>query len=76
MSQERCSFCHKPVGSVERLIRAPLGYGDVSICIDCVRVCVDILGEDGIEIAPIIKETGWHWLLRKLTRAGTLQQMQ
>lgn len=40
--QLRCSFCGKPEGQVERMITGP----GVRICDECVRLCMNILGED------------------------------
>ena len=37
----RCSFCGKPRSMVSKLIMGP----DVNICDECVRNCVDILGD-------------------------------
>ena len=37
----RCSFCGKPRSMVSKLIMGP----DVNICDECVRNCVEILGE-------------------------------
>lgn len=40
--QLRCSFCGKPEGQVERMITGP----GVRICDECVRLCMNILGEE------------------------------
>ena len=42
MSQDRCSFCNKPAEDVHKLIFGPT----VSICDECVEVCVDMLVDD------------------------------
>src|SRR4051794_2080318 len=39
----RCSFCNKAGDGVETLVAGP----DVFICDECIRVCVDILLDDG-----------------------------
>ena len=41
-SNIRCSFCGKPQSQVNRLIAGNGAY----ICDDCVRLCMDIVGED------------------------------
>ena len=38
----RCSFCGKPQGQARRLIAG----NDAYICDECVRLCLDIIGED------------------------------
>ena len=40
----RCSFCGKPQNLVDRLIAG----NDVFICGDCVRLCMEIIGEDDL----------------------------
>ena len=40
---QRCSFCHKNVEYVDRLIP---GHDDVFICDECVALCVEILEEE------------------------------
>lgn len=42
--EPRCSFCGKPQDEVLKFISGP----SVRICDDCVRVCNDILAEDGL----------------------------
>ena len=42
----RCSFCGKPQSLVNRLIAGNGGY----ICDECVRMCMQIVGED--EVVP------------------------
>ncbi len=42
---ERCSFCHREADQVRRLISGPDG---VFICDECVRLCQEVLEEDGI----------------------------
>ena len=44
----RCSFCGKPQGVAERLIAGNGAY----ICDECVRLCVDIIGDDFFEEEP------------------------
>ena len=44
----RCSFCGKPQGMAERLIAGNGAY----ICDECVRLCVDIIGDDFYEEEP------------------------
>ena len=43
----RCSFCGKPQSLVNRLIAGNGSY----ICDDCVRVCMNIIGEPAAEEA-------------------------
>ena len=43
----RCSFCGKPQEEVLKLISGP----SVRICDDCVRVCNEILADDGLPSA-------------------------
>jgi ATP-dependent Clp protease ATP-binding subunit ClpX len=40
---QRCSFCHRDTGDVDRLISGP---EDVYICDECVALCVEILEEE------------------------------
>ena len=44
-----CSFCGKAQGSVRRLIAGP---GRVFICDECVRLCQQIIAEEGAHSAP------------------------
>ena len=44
----RCSFCGKPQGVADRLIAGNGAY----ICDECVRLCIDIIGEDFYEDDP------------------------
>ena len=44
-----CSFCGKPQGTVKRLIAGP---GRVFICDECVRLCQQIIAEEGTAPAP------------------------
>ena len=51
----RCSFCGKHQEQVERVIAGPGAY----ICNECVRLCMNILGEDyddGPDEAPEIPD--------------------
>ena len=41
-----CSFCGKPQGNVKRLIAGP---GRVFICDECVRLCQQIIAEEGAQ---------------------------
>jgi ATP-dependent Clp protease ATP-binding subunit ClpX len=42
---QRCSFCHRDQTQIRRLISGPDG---VSICDECVQLCVEVLAEDGL----------------------------
>ncbi len=45
-----CSFCGKAQGSVRRLIAGP---GRVFICDECVRLCQQIIAEEGAHSSPV-----------------------
>ncbi len=47
--EQACSFCGKAQGSVRRLIAGP---GRVFICDECVRLCQQIISEEGAHPAP------------------------
>ena len=42
---QRCSFCHRSQDDVQRLIAGPDG---VAICDECVRLCQEVLQEEGV----------------------------
>ncbi len=48
MSQQFCSFCHRPEDEVQRLIAGPDG---INICDECVALCVEILEEENISLS-------------------------
>ena len=50
----RCSFCGRPRGQVERLISS--GYARAFICAECVSACADLLAENSV-IAPAPRAT-------------------
>jgi len=52
---QRCSFCRRPQGEVERLIAGPDG---VFICADCVDLCHEILDEEVSEFPTERHEYG------------------
>jgi uncharacterized protein len=70
----RCSFCSKSQSEVRKLIAGPHVY----ICDACVEVCVEILGDEGLNIAivrpePIVASESIpdHTVLwRRLNQAG------
>lgn len=43
MSEQHCSFCHKPESEVQRLIAGPDG---VSICDECIKLCEELLDDE------------------------------
>lgn len=45
----RCNFCNKRQRDVRKLIAGPTVY----ICDECVKICVDIIAEDGISLQKI-----------------------
>jgi ATP-dependent Clp protease ATP-binding subunit ClpX len=44
-----CSFCKRPAAEVGRLIAGP---DDVYVCGECVELCVDILNQETLPVAP------------------------
>ena len=70
----RCSFCSKSQSEVRKLINGPHVY----ICDECVEVCVEIVGDEGVNIAivrpePIVNSESIpdHAVLwRRLDQAG------
>ncbi len=50
----RCSFCGKPQNLTDRLIAG----NDVFICGDCVRLCMEIIGEDDFDDMGYGADTG------------------
>lgn len=55
----RCSFCHKPQGTVGKLISSPSEYPRAYICDECIAVCHAILEDDRAscqESSPIARE--------------------
>lgn len=52
MSEQHCSFCHKPESEVQRLIAGPDG---VSICDECIKLCEELLDDE--EAAAIASDS-------------------
>ena len=46
--KSECSFCGKTSDQVQCLIAGP----GVSICEECVLLCVSVLADKGVELAP------------------------
>jgi ATP-dependent Clp protease ATP-binding subunit ClpX len=44
-----CSFCKRPQAQVDRLIAGP---DQVYVCDECVELCVDILNQETVPVAP------------------------
>ncbi len=51
---QRCSFCHRDQTQIRRLISGP---DTVSICDECVHLCLEVLAEDGVESAGASEAT-------------------
>jgi len=47
---QRCSFCNRPQHEVNHLIAGP---GNVYICDECVRICVEILEQEEVPTTPL-----------------------
>ena len=50
--QYECTFCRKHQHEVKKLVAGP----GVFICDECIRLCNDILGDEGLAPEPAIKE--------------------
>jgi ATP-dependent Clp protease ATP-binding subunit ClpX len=47
---QRCSFCNRPQHEVNHFIAGP---GNVCICDECVRICVEILEQEEVPTKPL-----------------------
>ena len=64
-----CSFCNKSQDAVEKLIAAPKERGEIYICNECVRVCVEILDGDNAKPPELPEDPPRRlptWLVRML----------
>ena len=79
MAEYRCSFCGKRQDQVQKLIAGPR---EVFICNECIRLCNEILDDEGLpplatsrELPPSKPRRRWPWQLargiaRTLTTVG------
>jgi hypothetical protein len=68
VTSSACSFCGKDQTQVKKLIA---GSGGVYICEICVALCVEVIGEDGIEIPVISVVTDDEWDIGSGWQAST-----
>jgi ClpX C4-type zinc finger len=60
VSEDRCSFCNELAAEVDKLVLGP----SVSICDECVEVCVEIIVDDAPSEAILrdpekVRATAW-----------------
>ena len=65
----RCSFCNKPQSLVERMIAGNNCY----ICDECVRMCLNIIGEGPVE-KPVTGYDGLPLVLDKLPKPKQIRE--
>jgi|SRR5579863_10366248 hypothetical protein len=58
-----CSFCHKSLNIVRKLISSPGDYQRSYICDECIAVCQGILEDDGAAPDTKVAETKLHPLV-------------